>query len=36
VVYRIDVEWHYDIDVDKNSRRVQYKYCQKFFSGGCV
>ena len=35
-VYRIDVGWHYGIDVDKNSRRVQCKYCQKKFSGGCV
>jgi len=31
---RLDVGWQYGIDVDKNSRRVQCKYCQKIISGG--
>ncbi|XP_073268810.1 uncharacterized protein [Populus alba] len=30
---RLDVGWKYGIDVDKNSRRVQCKYCQKIISG---
>jgi hypothetical protein len=30
----LDVGWQYGIDVDKNSRRVQCKYCQKIISGG--
>jgi len=30
---RFEVGWQYDIDIDKNSRRVLCKYCQKIFSG---
>ena len=26
--------WQYAIDVDKNSRKVQCKFCDKIFSGG--
>jgi len=31
---RSDVGWQYAIDVDKNSRKVQCKFCDKIFSGG--
>jgi hypothetical protein len=31
---RLDVEWQHGIDIDKNSRKVQCKYCQKIISGG--
>jgi hypothetical protein len=31
---RLDVGWHHGIDVDKNSRKVLCKYCQKIISGG--
>jgi len=31
---RLDVGWQYGIDVDKNSKRVQCKFCQKIISGG--
>jgi hypothetical protein len=31
---RLDVGWQHDIDIDKNSRKVQCKYCQKIISGG--
>lgn len=31
---RLDMGWQYGIDVDKNSRRVHCKYCQKIISGG--
>jgi hypothetical protein len=31
---RLDVGWQHDIDIDKYSRKVQCKYCQKFISGG--
>jgi hypothetical protein len=27
------VGWQHDINIDKNSRKVQYKYCHKIFSG---
>jgi hypothetical protein len=28
------VGWQHDIDIDKNSRKVQCKYCQKIISEG--
>jgi len=31
---RLDVGWQYGIDVDKNSKRVQCKFCQKIISRG--
>ena len=31
---RFDVGWQHGIDVDKNSRKVLCKYCQKIISGG--
>jgi hypothetical protein len=31
---RLDVGWQHEIDIDKNSRKVQCKYCQKIISGG--
>jgi hypothetical protein len=31
---RLDVGWQHGIDIDKNSRKVQCKYCQKIISGG--
>jgi len=31
---RLDVRWQHGIDIDKNSRKVQCKYCQKIISGG--
>jgi hypothetical protein len=31
---RLDVGWQHGIDVDKNSRKVLCKYCQKIISGG--
>ena len=31
---RLNVGWQYGIDVDKNSKRVQCKFCQKIISGG--
>ena len=31
---RLDVGWQYGIDVDKNSKKVQCKFCQKIISGG--
>jgi hypothetical protein len=31
---RLDVGWQYDIEIDKNSRKVQCKYCKKIISGG--
>jgi len=31
---RLDVEWQHGIDIDKNSRKVQCKYCQKIINGG--
>jgi len=31
---RLDVGWQYGIDIDKNSRKVLCKYCQKIISGG--
>jgi hypothetical protein len=30
---RLDVGWQHGIDVDKNSRKVLCKYCQKIISG---
>jgi len=32
--YKLDGGWQYGIDVDKNSRKVQCKYCQKILNGG--
>jgi hypothetical protein len=29
---RLDVGWQHGIDIDKNSGKVQYKYCQKIIS----
>ena len=31
---RLDVGWQHGIDIDKNSKKVQCKYCQKILSGG--
>ena len=31
---RLDVGWQHGIDIDKSSRKVQCKYCQKIISGG--
>jgi hypothetical protein len=31
---RLDVGWQHGIDIDKNSKKVQCKYCQKIISGG--
>jgi len=31
---RLDVGWQHGIDIDKNSRKFQCKYCQKIISGG--
>jgi hypothetical protein len=31
---RLDVGWQHGIDVDKNSRKVLCKYCQKIISWG--
>jgi len=31
---RLDVGWQHNINIDKNCRKVQYKYCQKVISGG--
>jgi hypothetical protein len=31
---RLDVGWQHGIDIDKNSGKVQCKYCQKIISGG--
>jgi hypothetical protein len=31
---KLNVGWQYSIDVDKNSRKVKCKYCQKNLSGG--
>jgi len=31
---RLDVGWQHGIDIDKNSRKVQCKYCQKIINGG--
>jgi hypothetical protein len=31
---RLDVGWQHGIYIDKNSRKVQCKYCQKIISGG--
>ena len=31
---RLDVGWQHGIDIDKNSRKVQCKYCKKIISGG--
>jgi hypothetical protein len=31
---RLDVGWQHGIDIDKNSRKIQCKYCQKIISGG--
>jgi hypothetical protein len=31
---RLDVGWQYGIDVDKYSKGVQCKFCQKIISGG--
>jgi hypothetical protein len=31
---RLDVGWQYDIEIDKNSRKVLCKYCKKIISGG--
>ena len=31
---RLDVGWKHGIDIYKNSRKVQCKYCQKIISGG--
>jgi hypothetical protein len=31
---RLDMGWHHGIDVDKNSRKVMCKYCQKIISEG--
>jgi len=31
---RLDVGWQHDIDIDKNSRKVHSKYCQKIISEG--
>ena len=31
---RLYVGWQHGIDIDKNSRKVQCKYCQKIISGG--
>jgi hypothetical protein len=30
----LDVGWQYDIEIDKNSRKVQCKYCKNIISGG--
>jgi hypothetical protein len=31
---KLDVGWQHGIDIDKNFRNVQCKYCQKIISGG--
>jgi hypothetical protein len=31
---RLDAGWQHGIDIDKNSRKVQCKYCQKIIIGG--
>jgi len=31
---KLDVGWQHGIDIDKNSRKVQCKYCQKIISEG--
>jgi hypothetical protein len=31
---RHDMEWQHGIDIDKNSREIQCKYCQKILSWG--
>jgi len=31
---RLDVGWQHGIDIDKNSRKVQCKYCRKIISWG--
>ena len=31
---RLDMGWQHGIDIDKNSRKVQCKYCKKITSGG--
>jgi hypothetical protein len=31
---RLDVGWQHGINIDKNSRKFQCKYCQKIISGG--
>ena len=30
----LDMRWQYGINIDKNSRKVQCKYCQKIINGG--
>jgi hypothetical protein len=34
LVIGFDVGWQHGIDIDKNFRKVQCKYCQKIISGG--